>query len=909
MQKVLRKRVWRDLKENKFRYLALGMLITLGMYLIVSLVGAAETIIRGTDKKALENHLEDGEFGVFVPLTEDEEDSLRSKGITLEKMFYLDFSMEEGSIIRVFKNRMDINLVNLDKGNLAEAMDEVVLEKRYCEVHNISLGDSIEIAGNNYKVTGISTVPDYDAMYRNLSDSTVESSQFGLAFVSDESYDDLRDSGKSDKSEEYNYSYCLNGKLSYEQLKEKLKDLRFSADEVEDKYFKEYWQETAGQKEELEAGIRKLTEGSEELSSGLSELENNNGSINKGAGQILNSYLKEANTALSAYGLTEKLTEDNFEEILKTMGDGSDNSFLKLKLTSIIDELKELKAYKDGTLEYTAGVTEAAKGSVQLSESMEKLQDTMDELMDGYFKEEPSNLTFLLKASENPRIKAAAGDQVINKIGGLVAGVIVMILFTYVISVFVIHGIEQESSVIGALYALGAKKKDLMVHYLLLPVMVTFVAAALGTLIGFSKIGVTYQMQDSYKYFSIPEFKVVYPAYLFIYSLVMPPLVAVAVNCLVIRKRLSRPVLALLRNERKNSSISKVDLKNMGFIGRFRIRQMLRESRTGFTLIFGMFISLLIMMLGIDCYVMCRHISVDNKADTKYEYMYTYKYPEKQVPDGGEPAVAKTLKKEIYGYNLDVTLLGIEEDNTYFDADVKKGKNHVVISSAMAEKYNLKKGDQLVLSDEEEDMDYAFKVAGVTRYSAGLYAFMDIDSMRDLMGESDDYYNVVFSDHSLDIDSGRLYATTTRNEISKASDVFSSMMMPMIYMLCGVSAIIFCVVMYLMMKVMIDRAAFSISLIKIFGFRSREVRKLYMDGNFYIVALGALICIPLSKKLMDLMYPLLISNVACGMNTRFTWQLYLGIYLTVIVLYLIINKLLVRRLNKIVPAEVLKNRE
>ena len=48
---------------------------------------------------------------------------------------------------------------------------------------------------------------------------------------------------------------------------------------------------------------------------------------------------------------------------------------------------------------------------------------------------------------------------------GLVAGVIVMILFTYVISVFVIHGIEKESSVIGALYALGVQQKDLILHY------------------------------------------------------------------------------------------------------------------------------------------------------------------------------------------------------------------------------------------------------------------------------------------------------------------------------------------------------------------------------------------------------------------------------------------------------------
>ena len=47
MQTILRKRVLRDLKENLFRYLALGILILVSMYLIVSMLGAAETIIQG----------------------------------------------------------------------------------------------------------------------------------------------------------------------------------------------------------------------------------------------------------------------------------------------------------------------------------------------------------------------------------------------------------------------------------------------------------------------------------------------------------------------------------------------------------------------------------------------------------------------------------------------------------------------------------------------------------------------------------------------------------------------------------------------------------------------------------------------------------------------------------------------
>ena len=50
----------------------------------------------------------------------------------------------------------------------------------------------------------------------------------------------------------------------------------------------------------------------------------------------------------------------------------------------------------------------------------------------------------------------------------LTAGIVVIALFTYVISVFVSHQIQRESSVIGSLYALGVKKKELayLLHYI-----------------------------------------------------------------------------------------------------------------------------------------------------------------------------------------------------------------------------------------------------------------------------------------------------------------------------------------------------------------------------------------------------------------------------------------------------------
>ena len=214
------------------------------------------------------------------------------------------------------------------------------------------------------------------------------------------------------------------------------------------------------------------------------------------------------------------------------------------------------------------------------------------------------------------------------------------------------------------------------------------------------------------------------------------------------------------------------------------------------------------------------------------------------------------------------------------------------------------------LSDDKGERLYAFKAARIIDYTASMFVFMDIDRCRDMFGEDDDYFNVVFSDHELDIDSGRLYSTVSKEEIARSSGIYVEMMAPMVTTMSVASAVIFLVVMYLMVKMMIDRSALNISLVKVFGFRNREVRKMYLDGNFYIVAVGALVSIPLCKLIMDYIYPrYLVSNVGVGVKADFPPLMYAAIFSVVIVLYLAINLVLTGRIRKIKPAEILKNRE
>lgn len=283
--------------------------------------------------------------------------------------------------------------------------------------------------------------------------------------------------------------------MTNHKLKKCLQEYKVEASDIEDQYFQKYWEEHAGDASDLTDGIDDLEEGANKLADGLQKMKDYKGDMQKGVKQIWEAYLKEASDGLEEYGLTQSLTEENYRTELKNLYDKSDNAFLRMRISSLREQLTALQAYKDGVVDYTKGVDKAAKGASKIADGMTELQDGKDEFMDEYLDLSIDNLTQFLTAEDNRRIGASADDQVINKVGGLVAGVIIIILFAYVISVFVIHGIERESSVIGALYALGVTRKDLLLHYLTLPVSVTFVVSLIGTAIGYSPMVIQSQMK------------------------------------------------------------------------------------------------------------------------------------------------------------------------------------------------------------------------------------------------------------------------------------------------------------------------------------------------------------------------------------------------------------------------------
>ena len=70
MQRLLLRRIPRNLRRDAVAYAALGLIIFLAVFIIVSIIAAGITVRDGTHAAAENNRIEDGQFFVFEKLTE-----------------------------------------------------------------------------------------------------------------------------------------------------------------------------------------------------------------------------------------------------------------------------------------------------------------------------------------------------------------------------------------------------------------------------------------------------------------------------------------------------------------------------------------------------------------------------------------------------------------------------------------------------------------------------------------------------------------------------------------------------------------------------------------------------------------------------------------------------------------------
>ena len=509
---------------------------------------------------------------------------------------------------------------------------------------------------------------------------------------------------------------------------------------------------------------------------------------------------------------------------------------------------------------------------------------------------------------------------------------IVIVIMAFVFGITISNTIRKEAGVIGTLRASGYTRRELIFHYMTLPVLVTLAGALIGNILGYTVFkGVCAGMY--YGSYSLPTYVTVWNAEAFLLTTVVPIIIMILINYAVLRYRLQLSPLKFLRRDfsgKKQKRAVYLSPK-IGIFSRFRLRVIFQNVSNYLVLFVGVIFANLLLFFGMLLPSALDHYQLEIQGNMLAKYQYMLSVPA-SVSSGNKLDGMLSLleyymdtrtdnkdaeKFSAYSLNTmpgkykseEIVIYGVEPDSQYIHADLSG--DGVYISSAYADKFRIKKGDIITLKEKYEKDEYSFKVDGIYDYTASLCVFMERDKLNEVFDLGDDYFGGYFSDTEIkDIDSkyiGSVIDLESLTKISRQLDVSMGDMMGMMY---GFSVIIFLVVIYLLSKVIIEKNAQAISMTKILGYTDGEISRLYILSTSLVVVICLLLSLPIERQIMEVLFrEMMLSSISGWITMWVDPMIYVKMMAIGIATYAVVAVLEFRRIRHVPMDEALKNVE
>ncbi len=234
MKKVrnpLGKRIKRELRSNLGKNLALFLFMTIMIAFVSGFLVADNSMRIAYDSGFSKYDLEDGHFTLNSSLSGEAIARLQEESdITVYPFYYKDKMSENGNTIRLYdlSDRKEHNRICLMDGKLPGNEGEIAIDRLYAENNGISIGDSIDVAGEKLTVTGMIAVPDYSCLFKKNTDMMFDANHFTVSVVTEDRFDSVSNGGIN-----YNYIWYFNEKgLNEDQYHDRAEDIMENINDI-----------------------------------------------------------------------------------------------------------------------------------------------------------------------------------------------------------------------------------------------------------------------------------------------------------------------------------------------------------------------------------------------------------------------------------------------------------------------------------------------------------------------------------------------------------------------------------------------------------------------------------------------------------------------------------------------------
>lgn len=519
----------------------------------------------------------------------------------------------------------------------------------------------------------------------------------------------------------------------------------------------------------------------------------------------------------------------------------------------------------------------------------------------------------------NPAINFATDDMGSDmSMGGVILDILIIII-AFIFGVTISNTISKESSTIGTLRASGYTRGELVRHYLSMPVIVTFLAAIVGNILGYTvfKNVVVGMYYNSY---SLPTYETVWNPDAFVKTTVVPIILMFVVNLIVIVRMLRHTPLQFLRHDLKKSKRKKaIRLPYWKFMSRFRVRIMFQNISNYLILFVGIcfIMVMLAMAVGMPDTLTYYQKHASNLMFTKYQYVLkTYQNADGSIVTtdnkDAENFAMKSLVKRSDALDEEISTYGVVDDSQYIKiSDLESlEKNEVYISNSYADKYGIAIGDIIKLEEKYTDDTYNFTVCGIYDQCQSIAVFMPIDQYREVFDLDDDAFSGFFSDAKItDIDSDMIASTITKRDITKMCDQLDHSMgsyMQYFQVLCILLSM---AMIYLLTKLIIEKNENAISMTKILGYENREIASLYLLSTTIVMIVIDVLTVAIGVWVMNFAWKEILMTYSGWFSFHMETISYVKMFAFVLIGYVIVMILDFQRIKKIPMDQALKNVE
>ena len=193
MKNPLRRRILRELRDEAGKYVVLFLLLTLSIGFISGYLVADGSMIAAYNEGFEKYNIEDGHFETQKAMNRAQRKAVNGLGITVCDMFYADLPLDNGTTMRFYAEREEVNLVCLMEGAMPRRPGEIAIDRMYADNNGLSVGDVLTSADGSWTVTGLVALSDYSCLFSDNSDSMFDAVKFGVGIVTAEQFDAFRD--------------------------------------------------------------------------------------------------------------------------------------------------------------------------------------------------------------------------------------------------------------------------------------------------------------------------------------------------------------------------------------------------------------------------------------------------------------------------------------------------------------------------------------------------------------------------------------------------------------------------------------------------------------------------------------------------------------------------------------------